>query len=248
MGRADRAERRGQLALHGVARGLAAAASSVKTAPEQARGDHLGLLRHAACSSRPCRSRAASGRRGGCRSRRWLVGHPQAALLQRDLQLVRRDELVPAMACRRGSQRSTYSAPTIASAKLFSVRLSVAAIISPPGFTISAQRRDEQLHVGDVLDHLHRQHDVEALAGVGQRLGGGARGSRSQARLASACSFAAAILVVGRIGADHRRAEPRQRLATGCRRRSRCRGCAAPSGNRAAWRRARSAAAAWSRI
>ena len=39
----------------------------------------------------------------------------------------------------RGSQRSTYSAPTMASAKLLSVRLSVAAIISPPGLTIEAQ-------------------------------------------------------------------------------------------------------------
>ncbi len=35
----------------------------------------------------------------------------------------------------RGSQRSTYSAPTIASAKLLAVRLSVDSTKSPPGRT-----------------------------------------------------------------------------------------------------------------
>ena len=61
----------------------------------------------------------------------------------------------------RGSQRRMYSAPTIASAKLFSVRLSVAAIISPPGLTIAAQLATNSADVGDMLDHFHRQHDVE---------------------------------------------------------------------------------------
>ena len=37
----------------------------------------------------------------------------------------------------RGSQRSTYSAPTIASAKLFQVRLIVDTIISPDGFILT---------------------------------------------------------------------------------------------------------------
>ena len=39
----------------------------------------------------------------------------------------------------RGNHPSKYSAPTIASAKLLRVRLMVAAIISPLGFTIAAQ-------------------------------------------------------------------------------------------------------------
>ncbi len=38
-----------------------------------------------------------------------------------------------------GSQRSTYSAPTIASSSAFGVRLMVATTISPPGETMPAQ-------------------------------------------------------------------------------------------------------------
>ena len=111
----------------------------------------------------------------------------------------------------RGSQRSTYSAPTIASAKLFSVRLRVAAIIRPPGCTISAQRCTNSADVGDVLDHLHGQHHVEALALVGQLLRGGAAiVDRSPAW--AACARAASILASAGIGADHRGAEPGQRL------------------------------------
>ena len=78
----------------------------------------------------------------------------------------------------RGSQRNTYSAPTIASAKLLRVRLSVAATIRPPGLHHLAAASREQADIGDVLHHLHGQHDVEPLAGIRQRLRGGRRGSR----------------------------------------------------------------------
>ena len=40
-----------------------------------------------------------------------------------------------------GSQRSTYSAPILAMARLFRVRLSVATIITPPGATSLAVSR-----------------------------------------------------------------------------------------------------------
>jgi len=39
----------------------------------------------------------------------------------------------------RGSQRMTYSAPTISMAKLFGLRLMVEVTISPPGFSSLAQ-------------------------------------------------------------------------------------------------------------
>ena len=99
----------------------------------------------------------------------------------------------------------------MASAKLLSVRLSVAAIISPPGFTISAQRATNSVDIGDVLDHLHGQHDVEALAGVRQRPRPWSRGSRSRARCPRRAPRRRDI-VLRRIGADDVGAEPRQRL------------------------------------
>jgi hypothetical protein len=39
-----------------------------------------------------------------------------------------------------GSQRITYSAPTMAMAKLFALRLMVEQIISPPGFSSRGRR------------------------------------------------------------------------------------------------------------
>ena len=64
----------------------------------------------------------------------------------------------------RGSQRSTYSAPAMASAQALAVRLSVDRNSRPPGFTSRPQRLQEQLDVGHVLDDLQRQHDVELRA------------------------------------------------------------------------------------
>ena len=140
----------------------------------------------------------------------------------------------------RGSQRSTYSAPTMASAKLFMVRLSVAAIIMPPGLHHLGAAPHEQRHVGDMLDHLHRQHHVEALARVGQRLGGGGAIIDPQVGLRG---MPARDLDIGfgRVGARPRwrRAAPAAR--TECRRRSRYRGCAGRTGSRAAWGRGRNA-------
>ena len=71
--------------------------------------------------------------------------------------------------------------------------------------------RDEQLHVGDVLDHFHRQHDVEAFAGIGQRLGGGGAIVDRDTRLLG-MQLCHRDIALGRIGADDGRAEPRQRL------------------------------------
>ncbi len=59
----------------------------------------------------------------------------------------------------------TYSAPTIASAKSARVRFSVAPIKAPPGLTSAAERGEEGVAIGDVLDDFEREDDVEALAG-----------------------------------------------------------------------------------
>ena len=95
--------------------------------------------------------------------------------------------------------------------KLFIVRLSVAAIIMPPGLHHLGAALHEQVDIGDMLDHFHRQHHVEALACVGQVLrGDGAIVDRAgrPARHARADLD----IGLGRVGADDLRAEPRQRL------------------------------------
>ena len=56
--------------------------------------------------------------------------------------------------------------------KDLSVRLRVATKIRPPGFSSAAQVRDEGAGIGDMLDHLHVEDDVEALARRRQVLGG----------------------------------------------------------------------------
>jgi hypothetical protein len=69
----------------------------------------------------------------------------------------------------------------------------------------------KQADIGDMLDHLHRQHDVEALAGVHLFHGGAAvvDGEMALVGVQPGCSNVGS----GRIDADHLRAEPRERLA-----------------------------------
>ena len=57
---------------------------------------------------------------------------------ERLLEFGRADQLGELVGA-RGSQRSTYSAPKIASAYAFMVRLMVAKSVSPPGRTMPAQ-------------------------------------------------------------------------------------------------------------
>ena len=158
-----------------------------------------------------------------------LVGHAQAGRLDRDLQFVGRHELVPVDACRAAASAAHIPRRRWRARSSSCVRLNVAATIRPPGFTISRAASHEQRHIGDVLDHFHRQHDVEALARIGQVFRRRSRDNRSRARSAAACAARDLDILLRRIGADHRGAEPRQRLATGCRRRSRYRACAGPS-------------------
>ena len=82
----------------------------------------------------------------------------------------------------------------------------------PPGFTISAQRRTNRLQIGDVLDHLHGEHDVEALARIGERLGGGRAIVDGKSRLVG-MQLRRRDIGLGRIGPDDGGAEPCQRLA-----------------------------------
>ena len=109
------------------------------------------------------------------------------------------------------SQRKTYSAPTIASAKLLNVRLRVETSKQAAGLDQRGGGGDEALRIGRVLDHFHRAHDIEkprllrqlldrahAIGELGAGLlgmiaGGVDRGGR-------------------RIDADDIGAEPRQRL------------------------------------
>jgi hypothetical protein len=92
------------------------------------------------------------------------------------------------------------------------VRFSVAAIIRPPGFHQRRTACDKQRHVGDVLDHLHCQHQVELLALLRELLGGRAAViDRKPALL----GVHPCRLDVGFrwIDPGHARAEPGQRLA-----------------------------------
>ena len=222
-----------------------AAANSVKGIQSRLAANTLKASPPQACSSHRCRSRAASGRPGCCRSRPVSCSTrspPCSIAISSSFGVTNLSQrwLPP------GSQRRMYSAPTIASAKLLSVRLSVATIISPPGFTISAQALDEQRHVGDVLDHLHRKHQVEPRALLGQLLGGGAAVVDRRAR------FGRRAVAPPRYCSptDRRPSWPRPAgpaARSGCRRRSRCRGWQAvqriePLGIAA------EAAAAWSRM
>ena len=82
----------------------------------------------------------------------------------------------------------------------------------PPGFTISAQRATNRLQIGDVLDHLHGEHDVEALAGIRERLGGGRAVVDAEPGLAGMQPRRRDI-GLRRVRADDGGAEPCQRLA-----------------------------------
>ena len=117
----------------------------------------------------------------------------------------------------------------MASAKLLMRAVERGGEHQPAGLHHLGAAAHEEPDIGDMLDHFHGQHDVEPLAGIRQAPPRSWRGSRWRDPHCAAWACAAAMFFCRRIGADHRRAEPRQRLATGCRRRSRYRGCASPS-------------------
>ena len=88
-------------------------------------------------------------------------------------QLHRRDELLPAMRAARQPAQDIFGADD-ASAKLLGVRLRVER---RGGRRAETRRRrcEEGGDVGDMLDHLHRQHDVEIRRPGRQLLGRPAR-------------------------------------------------------------------------
>ena len=102
--------------------------------------------------------------------------------------------------------------------------------MTPLGFSIARAAAEEQADVGDVLDHFHRQHDVEALAHAISSTVVAAIVDRGDAPL-SACTLAAAMLRADASMPMTCGAEPGQRLATAGRRRSRYRACAGRTGN-----------------
>ena len=98
-----------------------------------------------------------------------------------------------------GSQRSRYSAPTLAARNDCGVRLRVERNSLPPGVSRAARVRQERRRVGHVLDHLQRRDDREPRP-LGQQVLGdaGAVGERqvrpaAWARAASIASPAASI-------------------------------------------------------
>jgi hypothetical protein len=70
----------------------------------------------------------------------------------------------------------------------------------------------EGARIGDMLHHLHCQHDVEPFPGVRQRLGGGAAVVDRQARLIGVPAGHGDVACSG-LDPHHVGAEPRQRLA-----------------------------------
>jgi len=74
-----------------------------------------------------------------------LILDMQSGSAQRLGKFLRRDELAPAMGS-RGTHRKTYSAPTIANAKLFRERFSVAAISIPQAAPWRSQAEESFPH------------------------------------------------------------------------------------------------------
>ena len=69
----------------------------------------------------------------------------------------------------------------------------------------------KRFDVGDMLDDFHGKHHVEALAGFGQRFRGGAAIVNRETGLCGMVCRRGDVFL-DRIGADHRGAEPCQRL------------------------------------
>src|SRR3984957_16870019 len=100
-----------------------------------------------------------------------FAGDMQPAPLDRNLEFVRRDELVPSMGAARQPTQDGFGAD-------YGEREALCCAIErgdeqkPAGLHHRARLRDEEADIGDMLDHFHGEHDVEPFAGLGQLLCG----------------------------------------------------------------------------
>ena len=98
----------------------------------------------------------------------------------------------------RGSKPSTYSAPTIASAKLFKLRLIVEKNALPPGADAAAQAATMRLGIRHVLEHLEARHGVELAGHLSARAARRRRSDSRWSRRRSAACCARRRDVLGR--------------------------------------------------
>ena len=110
-----------------------------------------------------------------------------------------------------GSQPSTYSAPTIASAQALKVRLMVEKKMMPPGFTTRAHWSMNGRNVGHVLDDFQARHDIERFAARDEVLDAH-RAIVDLEPLRLGVSLGDGDVARGRIDARDVGAHPRQRL------------------------------------
>ena len=140
-----------------------------------------------------------------------FAGDVQAGLLDGDLEFVRRDELVPLMGAARQPAQDVFGADD-RQREAFCRAVERGDEHKPAGLHHRGGQLDEQADIGDMLDHFHGENDVEAFAGFRQRFGGGVAVVDGKTRLRGV-SLRHRDVALRRIGADDRRAEPRQRLA-----------------------------------
>jgi hypothetical protein len=139
-----------------------------------------------------------------------FVGHPQAVLLQQRLELVRGDELVPLMGAARQPAQHVFGTDD-GQGKAFERAVERGDDHQAGRLHHLGATAHEQRQVGHVLHHLHGEHDVEALGGVGNSLGGRAAIVDDHADVVG-MSPGDLDIDGDRIGAQHGGAEPCERL------------------------------------
>src|SRR5262245_25799117 len=140
-----------------------------------------------------------------------LLRHGHPALFERNLELIWRDELVPLVGAARQPAQHVLS-PHNREREALDGAIERRDHHQAAGLNHFGTAVNEQSEVGDMLDHLHGEHDLEALAGVRQCLcrGGAVVDGKT---LAAGVYLGGLDVSLSRIRAHHRGPEPGDRLA-----------------------------------
>src|SRR5215211_946728 len=139
-----------------------------------------------------------------------LIHDLEPVLLQCGLQLVRPHQLVPMVRPARQKPENVFGADD-RQGEALERAVDGGDDHQAAGLDHFGAAPDEQVHVGDVLDHLHGEHDIEALAGVGQHLGGDGAVVDVESR-AGGVTLGHLDAGLGRIGAHDGSTDARERL------------------------------------
>src|SRR5262245_51663361 len=140
-----------------------------------------------------------------------LVDHGEAVPLERGFELVGSDELLPLVRAARQPAQHVFGADD-RQCKALERAVERRRDHEAARLHHLSAAADEEVEIGDVLDHLHGEHEVEALARVRQRLGRGRAVVHAHPRVGGVQLRRRDIGLRG-IGAHDGGAEPRQRLA-----------------------------------